>query len=78
MRVRRRSTEPLVRKHVSLFEGDFEKLGLLFPQHSQSVIIRNLVRGLIKRTEEAAAERSDKASLPEGMKLPTFEEQPDE
>lgn len=54
MRVRRRSNEPTARKHVILYEGDWEELERLYPKHSPSAVIRNLVRGLIRRNESLA------------------------
>lgn len=41
-----------LQKHtLHLFEGDFQRLGDLFPGATPSKVVRHMVRDLIKRTE---------------------------
>lgn len=50
-RLRTRSSEKLVRRNFSIFDGDYEQLQKLYPNVSISAVVRNLIRGLIKRNE---------------------------
>lgn len=40
---------PLQKHTLHLFEGDFERLGVLFPGEKPSKIIRHLIHDLIQR-----------------------------
>lgn len=42
---------PLQKHTLNLFEGDWERLGDLFPQTDTSRLVRHLVRDLIDRTK---------------------------
>lgn len=48
---RRLSSTPIVKHKVGLYEGDFEKLQLLFPQRGGSAALRDLLRDFLKRVE---------------------------
>lgn len=51
---RPKSPIPLVLKPIRMFEGDFEKMQVLFPRLGAGVAIRTLVRNYIKQIEGAA------------------------
>ena len=48
---RRLSSTPIVKHKIGLYEGDFEKLQLLFPQRGGSAALRDLLRDFLKRVE---------------------------
>lgn len=50
----RKSEEPLRKERLNLFAGDFEKMGILFPQLGAGPAIRILVRNFIRRSEATA------------------------
>jgi len=49
----RKSPEALDVKNIRLFQGDYEKLGVLFPTVGAGPAIRLLVRQIIMRAEAA-------------------------
>lgn len=44
-------TEKLTKHTLNLFEGDFAKLGAIFPNLGSGVVVRQLVRNFIINTE---------------------------
>jgi len=53
---RRKEVYPLERVHVSLYEGDFAKLGDLYPRAGATKVIRLLVHDHVRKIEEAKAQ----------------------
>lgn len=61
--MRKRETHP-VRKHtLNLYEGDFERLTVLFPKAGAGKIIRTLVRKFVTQVEDAAQQSSTPAPI---------------
>lgn len=48
---RRASPTPIVKHKVGLYEGDFEKLQILFPKQGASSALRTILRNFLNRIE---------------------------
>ena len=48
-------TDPIEKRTIRLFKGDYNELGALFPQVGAGPAIRALVRQTIQRAKDAAA-----------------------
>lgn len=52
--MRKREDHPIRKHTLNLFEGDYERLQMLFPKAGAGKIIRTLVRKFIVQVEESA------------------------
>jgi hypothetical protein len=61
--MRRKSEEPLQKVTLFLFEGDYDRIGVLSPRLKASKTIRIIVRDYINRVEQAEATKNDELFL---------------
>lgn len=56
--MRKRESHPIRKHTLNLYEGDFERLTVLFPKAGAGKIIRTLVRKFVTQVEEQAQQNA--------------------